>query len=82
MNAAAAGVIVVGVDGSAASRRALRFALAEARLCAERLVFPAFGVDMPLPVGRVVRVQLLPTRPGEYPFGCGFRVLRGRLIVR
>lgn len=46
------------------------------------LVFPAFGVDLLLPVGRVVRVEILPARAGEYPFGCGFGVLRGKLIVQ
>lgn len=53
-----------------------------ASVCAERFLFAACGIDLPLPLGRPVLVELPPLRPGEYPFGCGFGTLRGRLIAR
>ena len=51
-------------------------------VCAERFLFAAFDIDLPLPLGEPVTVELLPTQPGAFPFGCGFGTLRGRLIVR
>ena len=51
-------------------------------VCADRFLFAAFGIDLPLPLGEPVTVDLHPRKPGEYPFGCRFGTLRGRLIVR
>ena len=53
-----------------------------ASVCTERFLFAAFGVDLLLPLGQPVTIELPPLRPGAYPFGCGFGTLRGRLIVR
>lgn len=51
-------------------------------VCADRFVFAAFGIDVALPLGEPVRLELPPLDPGEYPFGCRFGTLRGTLIVR
>lgn len=53
-----------------------------ASVCAERFLLAAFGIDLLLPLSQPVTIELPPLRPGEYPFGCGFGTLRGRLIVR
>ena len=53
-----------------------------AAVCGERFVFPAFGIDLPLPLGQPVRIELPPVAAGEYAFGCGFGMKRGRLIAR
>lgn len=59
----------------------LDFRREEATACSETVVFDDFGVRADLPEGRVVPVQLLPTRPGEYVFTCGMTMLQGRLVV-
>lgn len=51
-------------------------------VCAERFVFPAFGIDLPLPFGRPVRIELPAVPAGEYAFGCGFGSKRGMLVAR
>lgn len=51
-------------------------------VCSDRFVFAAFGIDLPLPVGRPVRIELPPLGAGAYSFGCRFGTLRGTLIVR
>lgn len=54
----------------------------DASVCADRLLFPAFGIDAPLPLGQPLAFELPPPPPGEYPFSCGYGALRGRLIAR
>jgi plastocyanin domain-containing protein len=54
----------------------------DASVCADRLLFPAFGIDAPLPLGRTISLELPAAAPGEYPFGCGYSTRRGRLIVQ
>lgn len=49
--------------------------------CTEEVVFPHFGRSATLPAGEDVTVELLPQEPGEYPFTCGWGMLRGRLVV-
>lgn len=71
-------VIVV----SAGEELVLELLRETASACAERFVFPAFGVDLRLPVGEPVKIVLPPVPRGEYPFGCGLGMKRGRLIAR
>ena len=59
----------------------IRFKREEASPCSEFVVFPDFGVTTRLPQDEEVTVELLPTAPGEYGFGCGMRALQGVLVV-
>lgn len=53
----------------------------ETASCSEQVVFPDFGVVRDLPAFRATTVELLPEEAGEFPFTCGMRMLRGRLVV-
>ena len=60
---------------------ALQFYRDETADCSERLVLPAFNVDVPLPAFETTTVQFTPTAAGEYPFRCGMNMLKGLLVV-
>lgn len=59
----------------------LTFHRQESWPCSDRVVFPDFGLTIPLPVHRDVLVELVPDEPGEYEFTRGNGRLEGRLIV-
>jgi hypothetical protein len=47
----------------------------------DKVVFADFQKSAELPTGQTVAVELLPTQPGEFGFGCPMGMFRGRLIV-
>ncbi len=59
----------------------MTFRREETNPCSEQVVFDAFGKHADLPEGQLVPVELMPERPGEYPFTCGMGMLRGTLVV-
>jgi plastocyanin domain-containing protein len=60
---------------------ALQFYRDETAECSERVLFPAFGVDVRLPPFETTPVAFTPTAPGEFPFRCGMNMLKGLLVV-
>jgi plastocyanin domain-containing protein len=50
--------------------------------CATELVIPEAGVNVPLPLGKAVRVVLTPGRTGELRFSCAMRMFGGVIDVR
>jgi plastocyanin domain-containing protein len=59
----------------------LTFTRKEANACTAQVLLPDFGIVKDLPVGRPVKVEITPERPGEYEFHCGMNMVRGRLVV-
>jgi plastocyanin domain-containing protein len=60
----------------------LNFRREETAACSEMVLFPDFNKSAHLPAGKIVAVELLPEKPGEYGFACQMNMLRGKLIVR
>lgn len=59
----------------------LNFRREESASCSELVLFSDFDRSARLPEGRVVPVEFLPEKPGEYEFACQMGMLRGKLIV-
>ncbi len=59
----------------------LKFRREENTSCSEKVVFGDFSRSADLPEGKVVPIEFLPEKPGEYEFTCGMGMLRGKLIV-
>lgn len=59
----------------------LNFLREESASCSEMVVFGEFSKSAQLPEGQTVPVEFLPTKPGEYEFGCQMGMYRGKLIV-
>lgn len=59
----------------------LNFRREDSAGCSERVVFADFGIDVLLPQGETVPVDLRPEQPGTYSFTCGMGMLRGHLRV-
>lgn len=59
----------------------LNFRREETAACSEMVLFPDFEKSARLPTGETVPVELLPDKPGEYPFACQMGMFRGKLIV-
>jgi len=49
--------------------------------CSERVVFEGLDIDEELPAFQTTAVQFTPKEPGDYPFRCGKKVLRGRVVA-
>lgn len=60
----------------------LNFYRAENASCSEQVVFPDFGIVRDLPAFKTSSIEFTPANTGEFPFTCGMRMLRGKLIVR
>jgi len=59
----------------------LQFYRDETADCSERVVFPAFGIDVALPAFQTTAVEFTPSAAGEFPFRCGMNMLKGLLVV-
>lgn len=69
------------VRGRAGVPVALVFRREDASSCGERLIVPALGRSVSLPLHQDVRVELGMLAPGEYAFTCESGLLRGRLVL-
>lgn len=52
------------------------------KTCATEIVFPAYGINMPLPLNQPVVVSFTPAKAGEFGFTCGMNMMRGKLFVQ
>ena len=50
--------------------------------CATEMIIPDAGVKAPLPLGKPVRVELLPARTGKLRFSCAMKMFQGEIDVR
>lgn len=48
--------------------------------CAKEVVLKDYGINQKLPLNETVTVEFTP-RKGEFAFGCGMNMLKGKLIV-
>lgn len=48
--------------------------------CAKEVVLKDYGINQKLPLNETVTVEFTP-RKGEFVFGCGMNMLKGKLIV-
>jgi len=63
-------------------RRSVVFRRTTDKTCATSVVFPALGIDKPLPLNADVAVDLPPEATGELAFQCGMGMDRGKVVVR
>lgn len=70
------------VRGRAGVPVALVFRREDASSCGERLIVPALGRNVSLPLYEDVRVELGVPAPGVYEFTCELGLLRGRLVLK
>ncbi|MEA5392325.1 cupredoxin domain-containing protein [Cyanobium gracile UHCC 0139] len=57
----------------------LRFHRTDPSGCVAQVIFPDFQRTLDLPLGATTSIELLPTRPGPYPFHCGMNMVRGSI---
>jgi plastocyanin domain-containing protein len=50
--------------------------------CATEIVIPDAGLNVPLPLGKPVRVELTPTRAGTLRFSCAMKMFQGEIDVK
>ncbi len=50
--------------------------------CSEIVIIGEFDIRKPLPAFKTTSIEFTPKKEGEYMFGCGAGMMRGRLIVR
>ena len=50
--------------------------------CSERVVFDSFGIDQELLAFHTTAVSFTPERPGDYPFFCSKRILKGHVVAQ
>ncbi len=60
----------------------LNFYRDETADCSEIIVIEEWDIRKPLPAFKTTPVEFTPQKDGEYMFGCGMGMLKGRLIVR
>ncbi|WP_303310859.1 cupredoxin domain-containing protein [Hymenobacter sp. BT730] len=60
----------------------LSFYRDEENTCSEEVLFPDFRIRRDLPAFKTTLIELLPEKPGTYPFTCGMGMLRGSLVVK
>lgn len=49
--------------------------------CTRHIVFPTLGLEVELPTGQPVSIDLPPLEAGELPFHCGMKMIRGAIHV-
>lgn len=54
----------------------------ETASCSEQLIISDFGIVRELPAFKTTTIEFMPELVGEYPFVCGMRMLRGKIIVQ
>lgn len=50
--------------------------------CFNEVVFPDFGVNETLPVGKPHSIAIDTSKPGEYQYSCGMNMFHGKVIIK
>ena len=50
--------------------------------CLSHVVFPDFGINQELPIGKDFPVSIDTSKPGEHDFACGMNMFFGKVIVK
>ncbi len=59
----------------------LNFYRDETASCSEQVIFSDFGIARDLPAYKTTSIEFTPSKTGEFPFTCGMRMMRGKLVV-
>lgn len=59
----------------------LKFVRKDYGACTREVVFPKLDIRRELPTNKPVSIDLPPLAPGEYPFHCGMKMVKGTLVV-
>lgn len=59
----------------------LTFQRVDPSSCVARVIFPDFQRSLDLPLNASTSIDLVPQKPGLYPFHCGMNMVRGVLEV-
>ncbi|MGB8930234.1 MAG: cupredoxin domain-containing protein [Anaeromyxobacteraceae bacterium] len=51
------------------------------RTCATEIVIKDYGINVPLPLNKTVKVELTPKAPGEIHYACAMNMIGGVLFV-
>ena len=49
--------------------------------CLEEIVFPDFKIKEYLPVNEEIKIDITPTKKGEFEFHCGMNMYKGKMVV-
>lgn len=60
----------------------LNFYRDETADCSEIVIIGEWDIRKPLPAFKTIPIEFTPQKEGEYAFGCGMGMLKGKLIVR
>lgn len=69
------------LEVSSGQSMTLTFIRRDATPCAEKVIFPALGLTVDLPLDKPIAVALPPLAPGQYAFTCQMGMYRGTLIA-
>ncbi|MFD1486211.1 cupredoxin domain-containing protein [Lacticaseibacillus baoqingensis] len=59
----------------------LNFTREDPSSCLDRVVFPDFGINQPLPKGETEAIKIDTSKPGEYTWACGMDMFHGQLVI-
>lgn len=60
----------------------LNFTRHDPSTCLDRVVFPDFGINRPLPKGQLEPIEIDTSKAGEYQWACGMDMFHGKLIIK
>ena len=60
----------------------LQFTRDEKATCGDVLVIPALKINEPIPVNKVVSVDITPDKTGDIEFTCGMNMMKGKIVVQ
>jgi Cu+-exporting ATPase len=69
------------IEGKAGQKMTLVFDRPDAANCGEKVVFPATGREVDVPVGKKVEVDIELPESGEVAFTCGMAMYEGAVVV-
>jgi len=62
-------------------RSKLKILRKDPNTCLSDIILPDFKISAYLPLNKVVEIDLLPEKQGEFPFQCGMNMFHGKIVV-
>jgi plastocyanin domain-containing protein len=50
--------------------------------CFSHVMFPDFGVNEELPIGKQHSIDIDTSKPGEYQYACGMNMFHGKVVIK
>ena len=60
----------------------LKFTRKDPSTCLDRVVFPDWGINRPLPEGETEEIKVDTSQAGEFEWACGMDMFHGKVIVK